>query len=91
MRMYGPNSKEVVLLSAFIGRRVNKSRPLDIPLPELISPSHELYAFMQFMKAQDCIHVLNVYLSLGEQYCTPYLLYGMRCRHTYLYMYYLSL
>ena len=66
MRMYGPNSKEVMLLSAFIGRRVNKSRPLDIPLPELISPAHHLYAFMQFMKAQDCIHVLNVYLSLGK-------------------------
>jgi hypothetical protein len=68
MRMYGPNSKEVMLLSAFIGRRVNRSRPLDIPLPELTSPTHHLYAFMQFMKAQDCIHVLNLYLSLGKQF-----------------------
>ena len=78
MRMHGPNSKEVVLLSAFIGRRVNKSRPLDIPIPELISPTHQLYAFMQFMKAQDCIHVLNVYLSLGT--CKS-ILYRVRGTH----------
>ena len=66
MRLHGPNSKEVTLLSQFINRQANKSRPLDIPLPELIDPSHHLYSFMQFMKAKDCIHVLNVYLSLGE-------------------------
>ena len=69
MRMYGPNSKEVTLLSQFINRQANKTRPLDIPLPELTAPSHHLYAFMQFMKAKDCIHVLNVYLSLGRLTC----------------------
>ena len=66
-RMHGPPSKDVSFLFRFAKERkgVVKS-PLQIPVPELISANHHLYTFMMFMKSQNNIHLLQVYLNLGE-------------------------
>ena len=63
---FGPPSKEVLLLSRFSQRRGKAGQPLSVPLPDLLVSQAYLYSFMQFLKAEEAIHVLQVYLSLNE-------------------------
>lgn len=69
--MYGPESISVPFLGRFAKRRAltPRPRPLSIPLKKLLVEQDKLFVFLNFMKAQNAIHVLQIYLTLGKDLC----------------------
>lgn len=53
------------MLARFSRRRTTAANPLHVSLSDLMQSQSHLYSYMQFLKAQDSIHVLQLLLSLG--------------------------
>ena len=58
--------QEVPFLGAFAQRRSPTFGPLRPSLGSLVNTPLELYGFMQYMKDQEAISVLQLFLSLSE-------------------------